>query len=110
MVPTYEYQCSGCHRTFEVRQRITAEPLTQCEVCGGTLKRLLSPAPFILKGAGWYVTDYPSAARKKALASEKTGGEAKDGTSGEKSSTTATAEPSPSSTPPSSTAAPKSSD
>jgi putative FmdB family regulatory protein len=97
LVPTYEYQCSGCNRTFEVRQRITAEPLTQCEVCGGAVKRLLSPAPFILKGKGWYVTDYPSEARKKAVASEKTGGDTKDGSSGEKSSTTSTAETSSSS-------------
>jgi hypothetical protein len=33
--------------------------------------RLLSAAPFILKGEGWYVTDYPSESRKKARESEK---------------------------------------
>jgi putative FmdB family regulatory protein len=70
-VPTYEYQCEKCQRLFEVRQRITESPLTTCEVCGGHVKRLLSPAPFILKGEGWYVTDYPSEARKKAKAAEK---------------------------------------
>ena len=37
------------------------------------MRRLISPAPFILKGEGWYVTDYPSAARKKAMESEKGG-------------------------------------
>jgi len=84
-VPTYEYQCDECRRTFEVRQRITEDPLTRCEVCGGTLRRLLSAAPFILKGEGWYVTDYPSASRKKAMESEKSS--EKSGTSGEKSST-----------------------
>ena len=92
-MPTYEYQCDQCHRTFEVRQRITAEPLTCCEACGGPLRRLLSPAPFILKGAGWYVTDYPSEARKKAQEAEKstvktdTKSDTKTATSGEKSST-----------------------
>jgi len=70
-VPTYEYECDACHRVFEIRQRITEEPLTTCEVCGGTVRRLLSAAPFILKGEGWYVTDYPSESRKKALKSEK---------------------------------------
>lgn len=84
-MPTYEYQCDECRRTFEVRQRITEDPLTRCEVCGGTLRRLLSAAPFILKGEGWYVTDYPSASRKKAMESEKSS--EKSGTSGEKSST-----------------------
>ncbi|HEY7363850.1 MAG TPA: FmdB family zinc ribbon protein [Methylomirabilota bacterium] len=88
-MPTYEYQCQQCRRTFEVRQRITEEPLRRCEECGGTLQRLLSPAPFILKGEGWYVTDYPSQARKKALDAEKSGTktDAKDAPSAEKSST-----------------------
>jgi putative FmdB family regulatory protein len=70
-VPTYEYQCEKCQRVFEVRQRITEPALSTCEVCGGRVKRLLSPAPFILKGEGWYVTDYPSDARKKAKEAEK---------------------------------------
>jgi putative FmdB family regulatory protein len=70
-VPTYEYECSGCHRVFEIRQRISEPALTTCDVCGGSVHRLLSPAPFILKGEGWYVTDYPSEARKKAMKSEK---------------------------------------
>ena len=70
-MPTYEYQCEKCQRVFEVRQRITEAALTTCEACGGRVKRLLSPAPFILKGDGWYVTDYPSEARKKAKEAEK---------------------------------------
>jgi putative FmdB family regulatory protein len=70
-VPTYEYECSSCHRTFEVRQRISEPALTTCDVCGGPVHRLLSAAPFILKGGGWYVTDYPSEARKKGLSAEK---------------------------------------
>ncbi len=70
-MPTYEYQCEKCQRVFEIRQRITEPALTICEVCGGHVKRLLSPAPFILKGEGWYVTDYPSESRKKASEAEK---------------------------------------
>ena len=70
-MPTYEYECGSCHRTFEVRQRISEPALTTCDVCGGPVRRLLSAAPFILKGEGWYVTDYPSESRKKALDAEK---------------------------------------
>jgi len=70
-VPTYDYRCDRCERTFEVRQRISDEPLTTCERCGGPIRRLLSAAPFILKGGGWYVTDYPSAGRKKGMEAEK---------------------------------------
>ena len=80
-MPTYEYECGKCRRVFEIRQRISDPPLQTCEACGGEVRRLLSPTPFILKGGGWYVTDYPSEARKKALESEK------PAASGEKKST-----------------------
>ena len=70
-MPTYEYECLKCRRVFEVRQRISEPALTMCDVCGGEVRRLLSAAPFILKGGGWYVTDYPSESRKQALQSEK---------------------------------------
>ena len=69
-MPAYDYQCDSCLRTFEVRQRITEPALTTCEVCGGHVRRLLAAAPFILKGGGWYVTDYPSESRKQAQKSE----------------------------------------
>ena len=69
-MPTYEYECPKCPRVFEVRQRITEPALVTCDRCGGPIHRLLSPAPFILKGGGWYVTDYPSEARKKGTSSE----------------------------------------
>ncbi len=84
-MPTYEYHCDGCGRDFEVKQRISEDALKTCEVCGGAVRRLLSAAPFILKGEGWYVTDYPSASRKKAMESEKGGGKA--AASAEKSGT-----------------------
>jgi putative FmdB family regulatory protein len=70
-MPTYEYECEKCRRTYEVRQRISDAPLEQCQYCEGRIHRLLSPAPFILKGGGWYVTDYPSESRKKAMAAER---------------------------------------
>jgi putative FmdB family regulatory protein len=70
-VPTYDYRCDRCERTFEVRQRISADPLTTCERCGGPVHRLLAATPFILKGGGWYVTDYPSEGRKKGMEAEK---------------------------------------
>ncbi|HEY7205926.1 MAG TPA: FmdB family zinc ribbon protein [Methylomirabilota bacterium] len=75
-MPTYEYECPKCPRVFEVRQRITEPALETCDRCGGPIHRLLSAAPFILKGEGWYVTDYPSDARKKATSAESSGKEA----------------------------------
>jgi putative FmdB family regulatory protein len=82
VVPTYEYQCGKCQRVFEVRQRISEPALTKCEACGGEVRRLLSATPFILKGGGWYVTDYPSEARKKGAESEKSAGKSSDSGNG----------------------------
>ena len=77
-MPTYEYECLKCRRVFEIRQRISEPALTVCDVCGGEVRRLLSAAPFILKGGGWYVTDYPSESRKQALKSEKSSEKSSD--------------------------------
>jgi putative FmdB family regulatory protein len=85
-VPTYEYACDQCQRTFEVRQRISEPPLTSCQHCGGSVRRLLAPAAFILKGGGWYVTDYPSQARKQAVEAEKKATEPAASSSGPASS------------------------
>jgi putative FmdB family regulatory protein len=86
-MPTYEYECLKCKRVFEIRQRISEPALTVCDVCGGEVRRLLSAAPFILKGAGWYVTDYPSESRKQALQSEKSSSDkSSDKSSSDKSS------------------------
>ena len=81
-MPTYEYECLKCPRVFEVRQRITEPALETCDRCGGPIHRLLSAAPFILKGGGWYVTDYPSEARKKGTSSDS-GSDSKDSTAKE---------------------------
>lgn len=77
-MPIYEYQCAGCGRTFEVMQKISDNPLTKCEACGGDLKKLITSTSFVLKGEGWYVTDYPSADRKKAIDAKKSKSSDKD--------------------------------
>jgi len=87
-MPTYEYECLKCKRVFEIRQRISEPALTVCDVCGGEVRRLLSAAPFILKGAGWYVTDYPSESRKQALQSEKSSDKSADKSSDKSSDKT----------------------
>jgi len=95
-VPTYEYECLKCPRVFEVRQRITEPALTTCDRCGGPIHRLLSATPFILKGGGWYVTDYPSESRKQASKAESSSSEspAPSSTPAAEKSSTPTAAPS----------------
>jgi putative FmdB family regulatory protein len=76
-MPIYEYQCESCSRRFEVMQRMTEPLLATCDKCGGHVRRLISQTSFVLKGGGWYVTDYPSESRKQAMAKEKNGGDGK---------------------------------
>ena len=57
-MPIYEYKCHQCGKKFEVRQRISEEPLKTHTGCGGEVERLISAPALVLKGTGWYVTDY----------------------------------------------------
>ncbi len=77
-MPIYEYQCIKCKNKVEVMQKMTDPALTKCTSCGGELKKLITNTSFVLKGTGWYVTDYPSADRKKAMDFEKPAGSKKD--------------------------------
>ena len=59
-MPTYEYQCDGCGRRFELSQKMSAAPISVCEHCGGSLRRRISGVSgFIPKGARFYTNDYP---------------------------------------------------
>lgn len=58
-MPIYEYQCSNCHHTFDLIQKMSDEPVTICPACTkASAVRLVSAAGFQLKGTGWYATDF----------------------------------------------------
>lgn len=57
-MPIYEYCCDDCEQIFEEWQRNHDEVPAKCPVCGGEAKRIMSNTSFVLKGTGWYVTDY----------------------------------------------------
>ena len=57
-MPTYEYRCVSCEHQFERFQRMSDEPVKECEVCGEPVKRLLFPVAVHFKGNGFYSTDY----------------------------------------------------
>jgi len=56
-MPTYRYRCGRCGEELEVWQSITDPALTEHEVCGGELQKVLSAAGIVLKGSGFYKTD-----------------------------------------------------
>jgi putative FmdB family regulatory protein len=75
-MPIYEYECDKCGVTFEAMQTISAKPLKTCNGLGcddkdnGKVRRIVSASGFILKGSGWYASDYPSEDRKKGWEKE----------------------------------------
>ena len=75
-MPIYEYECEKCGVTFEAMQTISAKPMKTCNGLGcdekdnGKVHRIVSQSGFILKGSGWYASDYPSEARKKGWEQE----------------------------------------
>ena len=82
-MPIYEYECDKCGVTFEAMQTMSAKPLKTCNGLGcddkdnGKVRRIVSASGFILKGSGWYASDYPSEDRKKGW--EKESKQPKDG-------------------------------
>ncbi|HEX7574588.1 MAG TPA: FmdB family zinc ribbon protein [Bacteroidota bacterium] len=59
-MPTYEYLCKKCGHTFEEFQSMSEGALRRCPKCGtDNLARVMGGGGgFILKGSGFYGTDY----------------------------------------------------
>jgi len=72
-MPIYEYQCPKCG-VFEVTQRITESALKRCPTCKAKVERILSRTSFVLKGSGWYATDYARAGSKTESSTDSTAG------------------------------------
>ena len=88
-MPIYEYYCEACGHEFETMQKITEEPIRKCEACGKmTAKRSISRTSFVLKGSGWYVTDYGGKNASKSVPpkskTDSGGSESKPGSSDSK--------------------------
>ena len=65
-MPLYEYRCTKCENTFELRQKFSDAPASTCPSCGGEVEKLISQSGFALKGKGWYGDGY--SATKEAAA------------------------------------------
>ncbi len=89
-MPLYEYECIECGKNHEVIQKFSDKPLSACPECGGEVKKLISNTSFVLKGTGWYVTDYASPEKKKE---QKSGTETSVNASSETKSESKNSEP-----------------
>ena len=71
-MPTYTYECEKCAHNFEIEQKISDPPRRRCPKCRGKVFRVIHPVGHILKGSGFYRTDYRSDDYAKSkLAEEK---------------------------------------
>lgn len=58
-MPIYEYQCPQCGHVFEEWVKAAdAHGQEPCPQCGAASPRVISQTSFVLKGGGWYVSDY----------------------------------------------------
>lgn len=58
-MPIYEYQCPKCQHTFEEWVKASeSHGQEPCPKCGEPSPRIMSHTSFVLKGGGWYVSDY----------------------------------------------------
>ena len=57
-MPLYEYQCDKCEHRFELIQKFSDAPVSNCPKCDGAVTKLLSSPAIQFKGTGWYITDY----------------------------------------------------
>ncbi len=86
-MPIYEYKCDNGH-VFETMQRMSDEPLTECEVCGAPVQRVFHPIAVHFKGSGFYNTDYGTKRRareKEANASSESSSSSSSSDSASKS-------------------------
>lgn len=64
-MPIYEYACQSCGHALEELQKLSDAPLVDCPECGRPeLRKLVSAAGFVLKGTGWYATDFRDKGKK----------------------------------------------
>ena len=80
-MPVYDYACTKCGHTMEVTHGVHAHGPSTCEICGGPMRKLLSPPAIVFKGSGWAKKDAQAAGR--ARGSRKGAGGTSSGGAGE---------------------------
>ena len=67
-MPIYEFECSVCSRVSEHIMKISDKNPEVCPCCqsGNSLTKLMSRTSFVLKGQGWYETDFKKKENKSS--------------------------------------------
>jgi putative FmdB family regulatory protein len=81
-VPIYEYRCDDCGASIEAFQKMSDDPLTECEECGGPLRKVLHPVAIHFKGSGFYTTDYGKGSGRRSGGKDAGSGDSAESSSG----------------------------
>ncbi len=58
-MPLYEFECQHCRKISEFLMKLSDQPPTTCVHCSqGPMRKVVSKTNFVLKGQGWYETDF----------------------------------------------------
>jgi putative FmdB family regulatory protein len=92
-MPTYEYRCESCGRSFDVVQGFHDAALTTCDVCAGSLRKVFAPVGIVFKGSGFYKNDSRTASpRASSGATKEDSTSAKESSNGADASSTGSKE------------------
>src|SRR5450755_3753788 len=89
-MPTYEYECAKCKKSFETVQSMKDDSFKICpkQLCrmktwgkGAVKRKIGAGAGLIFKGSGFYITDYRSEGYKKSKSDSTKSSESSSGTS-----------------------------
>jgi putative FmdB family regulatory protein len=87
-MPTYEYECAKCKKSFEIVQSMKDDALKTCPktLCrqktwgkGPVKRKIGAGAGLIFKGSGFYITDYRSEGYKKSKSDSAKSSESSSG-------------------------------
>lgn len=80
-MPIYEYECKACGDIAEVMQKMSDPAPEACPACHkGPLVKIMSRTAFVLKGEGWYVTDFRDKKKPAAKPDDKAAPQKAEGT------------------------------
>ncbi|QNE18725.1 FmdB family transcriptional regulator [Kribbella qitaiheensis] len=80
-MPTYQYQCTECGNSLEVRQSFTDDALTVCPNCDGALRKVFNAVGVVFKGSGFYRNDSRSTGTSSVPAKSESGSKSESASS-----------------------------
>jgi putative FmdB family regulatory protein len=89
-MPLYDYECQACGNTVELMHGVHDAGPSECDRCGGQMRKLLSTPAIVFKGSGWAKKDARDS--RRATTGKPAGRAAAESTAAASSSETSAAD------------------